>query len=231
MVEKTQFSWARLAEERLRETEAAKGREPKPVEAAVELPLAPPPAAEPAAWESDWARDERPPEPTTRHDAEHGSVAARSVLDRLGISGAGGQGGGRRRAPDEPEAAEPWQRDEDLAPPPRVEDTREAPLSAYSDEAADPWLPRLRMPPSLEPLDDFGGWTPSTAPFPESYARAIAEDEPPPDAGLADLLARALAEHQAGTASAAALVKQLGTEDRRQTNGHRRNGSDPEHAD
>lgn len=81
------------------------------------------------------------------------------------------------------------------------------------------------MPPSLEPMEDFGHWTPATAPFPESYARAIAEDEPPPDAGLADLLARALAEHQAGTASAAALVKQLGSEDNGgRRNGHGRNG-------
>lgn len=43
----------------------------------------------------------------TRHDAEHGSVAARSVLDRLGVSG--GAGGGRRRAagsgePERPES-------------------------------------------------------------------------------------------------------------------------------
>ncbi|EOD65810.1 hypothetical protein H480_24742, partial [Amycolatopsis vancoresmycina DSM 44592] len=100
----------------------------------------------------------------------------------------------------------------------------------YRDEA-EPWLPRLRMPPSLEPMEDFGHWTPATAPFPESYARAIAEDEPPPDAGLADLLARALAEHQAGTASAAALVKQLGSQDTGRRNGHGRNGHGAEVSD
>ncbi|WP_039738605.1 hypothetical protein, partial [Saccharomonospora halophila] len=40
-------------------------------------------------------------------------------------------------------------------------------------------------------------------------------DDPPADAGLAELLARALAEHQAGTSSASALVKQLGVDDDR----------------
>ncbi|MEW2506721.1 hypothetical protein AB0878_40340 [Amycolatopsis sp. NPDC047767] len=204
-----------------------------------ELPMAPAPADEPAAplWESDeWAREERARRDEisrgrkTRHDAEHGSVAARSVLDRLGISAGGG--GGRRRADEagareetarteEPEAVSdvtdpPWKRETpDLAPAPRDEEV--------SEEAVDPWLPRLRMPPALDPLEDFDSWTPTSQPFPESYARAIAEDEPPPDAGLAELLARALAEHQAGTASAAALVKRLGSEDdkkRRPVNGH-----------
>ncbi|WP_326564882.1 hypothetical protein VSH64_23800 [Amycolatopsis rhabdoformis] len=212
-----------------------------------ELPMAPAPADEPAAplWESDeWAREERARRDETargrktRHDAEHGSVAARSVLDRLGISAGGG--GGRRRADDasaredavqeettrteEPEPVSdlsdvtdpPWKRETpDLAPAPRAE--------TVSEEAVDPWLPRLRMPPALDPLEDFDSWTPTSQPFPESYARAIAEDEPPPDAGLAELLARALAEHQAGTASAAALVKRLGSEDdppRRPVNGH-----------
>ncbi|MEV0066731.1 MULTISPECIES: hypothetical protein [unclassified Amycolatopsis] len=205
-----------------------------------ELPMAPAPADDPAAplWEGDeWAREERARRDEvsrgrkTRHDAEHGSVAARSVLDRLGISAGGG--GGRRRADEagareetarteEPEAVSdvtdpPWKRESpDLAPAPRDEQV--------SEEAVDPWLPRLRMPPALDPLEDFDSWTPTSQPFPESYARAIAEDEPPPDAGLAELLARALAEHQAGTASAAALVKRLGSEDddkkRRPVNGH-----------
>ncbi|MGW4484929.1 hypothetical protein ACWEOE_13925 [Amycolatopsis sp. NPDC004368] len=208
-----------------------------------ELPMAPAPADEPAAplWESDeWAREERARRDETargrktRHDAEHGSVAARSVLDRLGISAGGG--GGRRRADEareeavyeetsrtaEPEPVSdvvdpPWKRETpDLAPAPRAEEV--------AGEAVDPWLPRLRMPPALDPLEDFDSWTPTSQPFPESYARAIAEDEPPPDAGLAELLARALAEHQAGTASAAALVKRLGPEEddekRRPVNGH-----------
>ncbi|WP_328611934.1 hypothetical protein OG943_23395 [Amycolatopsis sp. NBC_00345] len=225
-----------------------------------ELALAPAPADETAAplWESDeWAREERARREVqgsrkTRHDSEHGSVAARSVLDRLGISGGAGSGGGGRRRADESgthedvartaepvpetqavaagaaaEADPPWKRERpDLAPPPRPELTEE-------EAAAEPWLPRLRMPPSLDPLEDFDSWTPTAQPFPESYARAIAEDEPPPDAGLAELLARALAEHQAGTASAAALVKKLGSQDeqRRSVNGHsagrdgKRNGS------
>jgi hypothetical protein len=218
---KTKFSWAALAESRLRETAAE--RESAPTRVTPALPLAPEPAAEREPARSSWEQEKRPrePHPTTRHDAEHGSVAARSVLDRLGISASGGTGGGgRRRAEDAeaPRAGEPArpEPEPDLAPPPRPGD--EAPN--YRDEI-EPWLPRLRMPPSLEPMEDFGNWTPATAPFPESYARAIAEDEPPPDAGLADLLARALAEHQAGTASAAALVKQLGSQD---TTGSRRNG-------
>ncbi|WP_414940638.1 hypothetical protein [Amycolatopsis sp. cmx-11-51] len=243
--------------------------EPRPRIAAEAEPPRPPGTAAPL-WESDeWAAEERvrrsaaPVSRTTRHDAEHGSVAARSVLDRLGISSTGGHGGGRRRADSgadpvhpEPVAEEPadtgrGRREQPpveyaepavpLAPPPREdpapsfggappEDTRESTRQGAKDEVADPWLPRLRMPPALDPLTDTGSWRPIT-PFPESYARAIAEDEPPPDAGLADLLARALAEHQAGTASAAALVKQLGSQDsgKRPVNGrdrHRANGSD-----
>lgn len=250
---------------------------PAPEPTVPELLLAPEPAAEPRPriarepealrppgtaaplWESDeWAAEERarrsaaPASRKTRHDAEHGSVAAKSVLDRLGISGSGGQGGGRRRADNTGESAHPDPSVEELAatepvrrepaparaepavplaPPPREDPPVSSPDRAGSqDEVADPWLPRLRMPPALDPLTDTGSWAP-VRPFPESYARAIAEDEPPPDAGLADLLARALAEHQAGTASAAALVKQLGSQDsgKRPVNGrdrHRTNGSD-----
>ena len=200
-----------------------------------ELPLAPAPADEPAAplWESaEWAQEEAARRDVrgrkTRHDAEHGSVAAKSVLDRLGITATGG-GGGRRRA-DEPGRAEsaaaepePAAKDKpDLAPAPRPEEP---------EPVEEPWLPRLRMPPALDPLSDIDAWTPSKQPFPEGYARAIAEDEPPPDAGLAELLARALAEHQAGTASAAALVKRLGPNDepkpingRATADRHRNNG-------
>ncbi|MBE8524549.1 hypothetical protein ILP97_44920 [Amycolatopsis sp. H6(2020)] len=221
---KTKFSWAALAEARLRETAAE--RESAPTRITPALPLAPEPAAEREPWASEGRRQE--PQPSTRHDAEHGSVAARSVLDRLGISASGGAGG-RRRAEDadSPRAEEPAR--PELAPPPRPED--EPPSVPDYREEAEPWLPRLRMPPSLEPMEDFGHWTPATAPFPESYARAIAEDEPPPDAGLADLLARALAEHQAGTASAAALVKQLGSQDTGRRNGHGRNGHGAEVSD
>ncbi len=216
---KTKFSWAALAEARLRETAAERASAPTRVTPA--LPLAPEPAAEREQWEPEKSRPE--PQPSTRHDSEHGSVAARSVLDRLGISASGGAGG-RRRAEDadSPRAEEPSRPEPELAPPPRPEDEPPS-VPDYRDEA-EPWLPRLRMPPTLEPMEDFGHWTPATAPFPESYARAIAEDEPPPDAGLADLLARALAEHQAGTASAAALVKQLGSQDTGHRNGHGRNG-------
>jgi hypothetical protein len=123
--------------------------------------------------------------------------------------------------------------------PPVVEDKpvkdESSAVGGYREHAADPWLPRLRMPPSLDPMDQRFGWAVSDAyggtpdlsqPFADSYARAIAEDEPPPDAGLAELLARALAEHQAGAASAAALVKSLGPQrdghgERRPVNGHR----------
>lgn len=240
--------------------------EPRPrIAAEVEAPR--PPGTAAPLWESDeWAAEERvrrsaaPVSRKTRHDAEHGSVAAKSVLDRLGISSTGGQGGGRRRADstgdpvsvaEEPADTGRARREQPpveysepavpLAPPPREdpapsfgvpapESTQESPRKGAKEEVADPWLPRLRMPPALDPLTDTGSWRPIT-PFPESYARAIAEDEPPPDAGLADLLARALAEHQAGTASAAALVKQLGSQDsgKRPVNGrdrHRTNGSD-----
>nr|WP_199430584.1 hypothetical protein [Qaidamihabitans albus] len=241
----------------------------------------------------------------TRHDAEHGSVAARSVLDRLGIS-AGGAGGRRRAVDDDarpprereraerderperqPEQSERYERAERAGwagrdewttwdeqpgrderaerdetpqpwthlpdgPPPRTE---EPPAAAKQDEReADDdygWLPRLRLPPSLAPLDDLGsGYSspePASAPAEQangggsyvqdsytqdsytqdsytqdsytqdpytqdSYAQEQPpDDEPPPGAGLAELLARALAEHRAGTSSAAALVKQLGT--------------------
>ncbi|MGW5703075.1 hypothetical protein [Amycolatopsis japonica] len=233
--------------------------EPRPRMTAEATPPRPPGTAAPL-WESDeWAAEERarrssaPASRKTRHDAEHGSVAAKSVLDRLGISSSGGQGGGRRRADaaadpvhPEPVAEERVEARREqppveyrepavpLAPPPREDPapprTQENARPAAKEEVADPWLPRLRMPPALDPLTDTGSWRPIT-PFPESYARAIAEEEPPPDAGLADLLARALAEHQAGTASAAALVKQLGSQDsgKRPVNGHdrhRANGSD-----
>jgi tetratricopeptide (TPR) repeat protein len=293
--------------------------EPRVVKA---VPAEPAPKSVPEAqlpssvrWEKSRARERstaipKPP-PTTRHDSDHGSEPAKSVLDRLGISSGGG--GGRRRASDDstelapaasakteaapaepvkPEVVKPEPaKAEAPAPEPVVEQPPAAPPrltdDEYRDQVADPWLPRLRMPPSLEPLDDSGlSWTPSESsssgrdsangsssnghangnsngssngsaangstsnksssngnhngnsngnadlgsPFPDSYARAIAEDEPPPDAGLAELLARALAEHQAGTASAAALVKRLGSQSDepasgRPVNGHPRSGA------
>lgn len=227
---------------------------------------------------------------TTRHDSEHGSVAARSVLDRLGISAGGG---GRRRAEPEaepsatkptdapaespasadPAATKATRKKEPVAEPPAPE--RDAPAAAEPDPAAtesesvvkpptvnDNWLPRLKLPPSLAPfdesslddqpldLDDKSGngkpistsETPFTnapviedgqlgAPFPVEYSGAPLDDDLPPDAGLADLLARALAEHQAGTASAAALVKRFGGQNSGEAptvNGHgRSNGEAP----
>jgi hypothetical protein len=280
----------------VREPEPPRFSKPAPERAAEPAPTAPEPprfskpASEPPAkpapaatvpssvrWERSRAKERSSaipaPPPTTRHDSDHGSVAAKSVLDRLGISSGGG--GGRRRAADESAAAPaaPLQAElvkvesvqaepvkpQAVKPEPSVEPPLAPEPSApverltddeYRDQVADPWLPRLRMPPSLEPLGDSNlGWTPSgttepdsahgrdggntdlSSPFSESYARAIAEDEPPPDAGLAELLARALAEHQAGTASAAALVKRLGSQGdepaaSRPVNGHSRSAAD-----
>ncbi|HVW43343.1 MAG TPA: hypothetical protein VHC18_18535 [Amycolatopsis sp.] len=109
------------------------------------------------------------------------------------------------------------------------------------------WLPRLRLPPSLEPFEDYtdealaatsetpftstpniedGGLEPFRA---DQGGASFLDEELPADAGLADLLARALAEHRAGTSSAAALVKRLGngSEAKRPVNGHSRNGEAP----
>ncbi|HET6502840.1 MAG TPA: hypothetical protein VFG87_18965 [Amycolatopsis sp.] len=125
----------------------------------------------------------------------------------------------------------------------------------------DDWLPRLKLPPSLAPfdelpLDDLASHvgatvpadppakvskTPFTStpviedgelgePFRSEVPGSELDDDLPPDAGLADLLARALAEHQAGTSSAAALVKRLGGQNSGETravNGHGRNGETP----
>ncbi|WP_139320505.1 hypothetical protein [Saccharomonospora sp. CUA-673] len=59
-------------------------------------------APEPDPEQEDRAASE--PRRRRRHDTEHGSVTARSVLDRLGISASGG---GRRRASAEAEGREP----------------------------------------------------------------------------------------------------------------------------
>lgn len=193
----------------------------------------------------------------TRHDSRHGSVTARSVLDRLGISANGA--GGRRRAADIADSAA----DTDSAANEEVRPHEGAPgdsarpepsaatepkpgqddaLSGLSDGYG--WLPRLRLPPSLAPLGAVSADGSSSDPAPaddsaadsvetrrettqhetESETSPLAEtsapaelavpaDEPPPDAGLAELLARALAEHRAGTSSASALVKRLGVDD------------------
>jgi tetratricopeptide (TPR) repeat protein len=279
-----QLAPAPAAEPAPRVTIARDPEPPRPPEPKAAEPKAPESSAQ--RWDiGEAARRERQRNltgRTTRHDSDHGSVAARSVLDRLGISSGGG--GGRRRATDEnapgeppksetpkpePVQPEPVRREpeppvaESWAPapapepapaPPRAPEPapgirEEQPAKSarltddeYRDQVADPWLPRLKMPPSLEPLEDQApAWTPSDnysdskadfgSPFSDnSYARAVAEDEPAPDAGLAELLARALAEHQAGTASAAALVKRLGSKsdepaESRPVNGHRRTGA------
>jgi hypothetical protein len=272
-----------------------------------DLPLAPPPADEPAprvslvfernpttAPAAEEPEDERG-KPKTRHDATHGSVAARSVLDRLGISA--GSGGGRRRAADDsddtrqsPESAEsvespggPAQASRDAARGAAAagrattETAGETPASEQTDAAGDvkaesravetpeppaeetsadtsvtvndPWLPRLRLPPSLEPFEDFSDHALSSTsethftstpvieddelgePFRSEYnGSSPLDDDLPADAGLADLLARALAEHRAGTSSAAALVKRLGnqgSDERPTVNGHSRGGEPP----
>ncbi|ASR35013.1 hypothetical protein BAY61_08495 [Prauserella marina] len=266
----------------------------------------------PYSWQdNDAARN-------TRHDSEHGSVAAKSVLDRLGIS-AGSAGGGRRRAAEgarregewsgsEPEYGTPGHQEHqdrhEHHDPHRQSDNaidaietrawngagRAEPAVESSNGAEAPpvpsmeggavehhmeglgdgygWLPRLRLPPSLAPLEDLGtddfgatggdttGRSGSHSGYPVGGSSAEGApavpppdftggghgisggfadglsgrplDDPPPDAGLAELLARALAEHQAGSSSASALVKQLGTdydnkEEPRTVNGRNRN--------
>ncbi|EHR60309.1 hypothetical protein [Saccharomonospora cyanea] len=183
----------------------------------------------------------------TRHDAEHGSVAARSVLDRLGISPGGG---GRRRAADkDEESSAPTQQAAPEQSEPRAADrsSSRAEPSERPDSQTDSygWLPRLKLPPSLAPLKEDSvpsaevsangsgdrSASSSTTDHAEQFSNPSAAygaptDDPPPDAGLAELLARALAEHQAGTASAAALVRRLGVDDEQPpVNGkHRGNG-------
>ncbi|MTD56847.1 hypothetical protein [Amycolatopsis pithecellobii] len=124
-----------------------------------------------------------------------------------------------------------------------TEPTTRAAAGGNSLAVNDPWLPRLKLPPSLEPFEEYTDQALASASATPFTSKPVIEDgdlgEPfrseypddlPPDAGLADLLARALAEHQAGTSSAAALVKRLGsnsTDDRRTVNGHGRNGEPP----
>lgn len=158
-----------------------------------------------------------------------------------GGSEASGTGDVRGSKANDPQEKREQPAIEALLGPPGAE--LETPPAEEAPDTGEGWLPRLKLPPSLEP---FGGYTDSAlnaasgTPFtsapriadgelgePFSADRSALEDDLPPDAGLGDLLARALAEHQAGTASAAALVKRLGSQggdEPRPVNGHRRNG-------
>lgn len=218
----------------------------------------------------------------THQAAEPGAVArsedtpAGSVLDRLGIAGGHSErGGGRRRATDtvasEPAASEPAARD--TAPAgtatgesepastavPRqaeAEGAEGAASAAGSGESAAEdmdWLPKLRLPPSLAPVEELytsegrteyggaaSGGQHSTARSAETERPGSADAEradpaggaleptsaaePAADAGLAELLTRALAEHQSGGSSAATLVARLGSGDEPSDEAPRRNG-------
>ena len=170
--------------------------------------------------------------------------AGGSVLDRLGITtGSAERSGGRRRANDtpdpEPERADAlageWTAPGDAQPAGEAMERASDAEGASAATEQDDWLPRLRLPPSLAPIeemvsaasedpgtaetftehrvsdDDIGSRT--VTPLGDhstSVGQEVARDEPAADAGLAELLTRALAEHQAGNSSAAALVKRLG---------------------
>lgn len=323
------------------------------------------PADENSSGRDDNAATEQSaPRKRRRHDVEHGSVTARSVLDRLGISPS--RSGGRRHASGadtadvgdsgesapqsaqttssvaspapEPSPTEPASSDvldsgtagasvepilaaaasaphndatailpavTDATPDPSATDVATAGSdsggpgddSGASDgeSVADPWLPRVKLPPPLLPVDGFtadgdpvgGGHIPAdesapadpepaspeptvsepATPHPALGEAGVAEsahaadspgtepadappadaqpaggvsdlprhelplDDPPEDAGLAELLARALAEHQ--VASGAALASTPSGDGREGhtvgsgagVNGSRRNGS------
>nr|WP_312871791.1 hypothetical protein [Amycolatopsis acididurans] len=175
---------------------------------------------------------------------QDGSVADASVEDVSAARDSAGEGT-RRVASGGGESAE-----DDSAHVDSVEagSGKDAAGTTGSDEGRgvkvnEDWLPKLRLPPSLEPFDDHADDTsPAKSethftstpnieddglqPFHAGQSTSFLDDDLPEDAGLADLLARALAEHQAGTTSAAALVKRLGTGDdaTRTVNGHSRNG-------
>jgi hypothetical protein len=237
--------------------------DPAPAEQAVSSGAEPaqhePPQYESPQYESpryESARPESRPSGgrrAARHDSEHGSLTARSVLDRLGISPSGS--GGRRRAADEGQAedetaphgtaphedatvipvrplsrpdppATPQPEPESALDPTRAPESEPEPRKVTdewitsdpfgeSEGVSDPWLPKLRLPPSLDSiagldLDQTSGTDEPGSDIDDGYQAALAADEPPPGAGLADLLARALAEHRAGSSSASALVKRLG---------------------
>jgi hypothetical protein len=245
-------------------------RKPEPEDASEET-------AEQPVWDIN-----KPPFTTSRprrHDTKHGSIAARSVLDRLGISP--GKGGGRRRAADKDDREESTvgigggssasgsssqtNTTEDTGRGGQAEElgtassglgttdttsvtestgvdtsttTAETGVKADSEPGiADDygWLPRLKLPPALAPLSEESVSASSsqgseqesgearsvqsaTTEHTEQFSNpgssyGVPTDDPPPDAGLAELLARALAEHQAGSASAASLVRKLGVDD------------------
>ncbi|MBN6037324.1 hypothetical protein [Amycolatopsis sp. 195334CR] len=224
--------YQQVAPEPVRYAEAPPQAEPVRMLPPPEPLLAPAPAAEPeerlpamtTMSQPETAPRREEPHITTRHDSEHGSVAARSVLDRLGVS-ASGAGGGRRRAGDKPVDQPPAEQAvnqppaETAAEAPRTEPVAAAEPEKPAQEGG--WLPKLRLPPSLAPVDEYtseygkpnydlsgGDYTPPAPPA----DFVIPAEDPPPDAGLAELLALALAEHRAGTSSAAALVKRLGTQ-------------------
>jgi hypothetical protein len=182
------------------------------------------------------------------------AATQREPADAAGWRGAEEDAGPQKRAEDtgqrEPadEAAHQGPAKDTAHQGPADDDGKqEPPEKAPSVPVNENWLPRLRLPPSLEPFEDFtdealaasethftntpaiedGGFG---EPFRVARSGSSTEDDDlPPDAGLADLLARALAEHQAGTSSAAALVKRLGqgSGDPRPVNGHGRNGEAP----
>lgn len=214
---------------------------------------------QPSTQPSSHTASAEEPEPArgTRH-AEQTPEAGGSVLDRLGISTGGAAGsGGRRRAIEaggqteerDPQAEPPAVGTSAAQQPPAAGPSENAHTAHAGQEESAPgraestdWLPRLRLPPSLAPVEEFvagsgdqgsedrdrgfrheAGASPSDVPATAAPSESdgsggvddtpSTQDDPPADAGLAELLTRALAEHQAGTSSAAALVKRLGSGD------------------
>lgn len=206
-----------------------------------------------------------------------GDKPAGSVLDRLGITGGNAEGaGGRRRAtdvsstgasPDETSAAETpvgevsaVEADDVVkgaadtggaatTPAESVPPEDAGNIQQAGESAADQMdrLPKLRLPPSLAPVEELYATDDqpepdseradaatatshprAETPLPgESMSRTLepARDaEPAADAGLAELLTRALAEHQSGSSSAATLVARLGSSAEHADEAPRRNG-------
>lgn len=205
--------------------------------------------------------DESPRESDGREDSDRGSATAREPAS---VDEASRESGARENASrkDMGSTGESWL-SADAEPvsradisPSRQDKAAELEETVRGENGPAPsmpvienWLPRLRLPPSLAPWDDFAETDTQTSsgtsetpftnapvlrddglgePF-RSELSGVPDDDLPEDAGLADLLARALAEHQAGTASAAALVKRLGNQsasEPRPVNGHGRNGTE-----
>ena len=201
------------------------------------------------------AVDQQPVQQTVHPDDNKPAerVGAGSVLDRLGITvGSRERGGGRRRAAD-PELDDPSRKAESgeytaaseasgQDVPAGSDETSQRPgddaaASRVGEDTADEsvadrmdWLPKLRLPPSLAPVEELyatdrrdeqpgeSGNEPAGAdqstvsdPAPSPGAAAPGDDNsaPDPEAGLAELLTRAMAEHQSGRSSAATLVARL----------------------